>query len=364
MATKGATKAAAISNAEAATSSVRPYAPSWLHQLLGALGRLPGSPVLWFALLGVVAGLIYHVISWTIGRISPGQIDSSAGFWGFLLFAELWTAAHLERVASAAVDATRPALRLEAAAFDRLRYELAIAPARPAAIALVVAGVVTTLQYVIDPEGSSIAGLSVPLVATAFLAQLFIVGIFFVLLLQLVRQGRLIRTTLDRSAIVDPFLPGPLSGFSRLTSQVGIIIVGLVTAATFVTPIPDVGIAFVVSALPYVVIPPAIALLTFVVPLYGLHTRLETEKDRLQGEAEHRLKAVLAELNRDVDARDLTRADGLNKQLGSLLQQRDVLAKLPTWPWSTNTFRAVITAILLPITLFIIQGVLSRVLFV
>jgi len=52
---------------------------------------------------------------------------------------------------------------------------------------------------------------------------------------------------------------------------------------------------------------------------------------------------------------DLTRADGLNKTLGSLLQQRDVLAKLPTWPWSPGTLRGFVTVILLPIILFLVQ---------
>lgn len=64
-----------------------------------------------------------------------------------------------------------------------------------------------------------------------------------------------------------------------------------------------------------------------------------------------------------MDRGDLARADGLNKQLASMLQQREVLATLRTWPWSTGTLRAVITAILLPIVLFIVQSLLSRVLF-
>jgi hypothetical protein len=45
-----------------------------------------------------------------------------------------------------------------------------------------------------------------------------------------------------------------------------------------------------------------------------------------------------------------------------MLQQRDVLAKLPTWPWSTGTFRAVLSAILLPLFLFLLQALLARVL--
>ena len=58
----------------------------------------------------------------------------------------------------------------------------------------------------------------------------------------------------------------------------------------------------------------------FVIPLLGMHRRLAAAKLRLQGAAEERLKAILGELNRDVDARDLARADALQKTLTSLLQ--------------------------------------------
>ena len=99
--------------------------------------------------------------------------------------------------------------------------------------------------------------------------------------------------------------------------------------------------------------------IVFVVPLLGLHGRLVDEKERLQGEADDRLKGILAELNRDAGALELGRADALNKTLASLVQQRELLARLPTWPWSTTTLRAFVSAILLPLALFVVQRVLG-----
>ena len=348
------------SRAELAAAS-RPYPPSWLHELLQGLDRLPGPSWVWYSVLGLAVGLLYHLQFWVSGRSPFGQLDAENTFWGVVLSAELWTAAHIERVASSALDATRPALRLSAAELERLRYELTVAPALPSAIALLAAAALTVLGGIIDPVGSYIVGVPGLLLAAAILWESLIVGILFVGLLQLVRQMRLIRTTLDRSAIVDPFLPGPLNGFSRLTSSVGIAIIVLVTVGSVLTPVPSEPIPFVVKSLPFLVGAPVIALIAFVVPLYGLHTRLAVEKERLQGEAEHRLKAVLAELNHDVDSLDLSRADGLNKTLASVGQQREILAKLPTWPWSTGTLRAMTTAILLPLFLFVIQLLLSRI---
>lgn len=56
----------------------------------------------------------------------------------------------------------------------------------------------------------------------------------------------------------------------------------------------------------------------------------------------------------------MARADGLNRTLASLLVQRDILAKLPTWPWSTATLRGFGSAILLPMAIFVARQALSR----
>jgi hypothetical protein len=68
----------------------------------------------------------------------------------------------------------------------------------------------------------------------------------------------------------------------------------------------------------------------------------------------------MSEINRDVDAGDLSRADAYSKTLATLLQQRDVVGRLPTWPWSPGTLRAISTAVALPLVLFLVQRVLSQ----
>jgi hypothetical protein len=340
----------------------RPYPPGWLHHLLGWLDSLPGPAWITYVAIGAVQSLLFHLQPWTLGRSAFGTLDATNLYWGVILTLLLWLPRYLDRVAASSLEASRPALSLSDAEVARLRYELTVDPASWSAAALVVSVILTLLQFIVDPVGSNLVGLAAPLVAAAFVGQVVNVAILLVLLTQLIRQMRLIRRTLEESAIVDPFLPGPLSAFSRLTSRTGIAIVILVTSGfLIVPPSPDLA-AFLVTSAPYVVVPPIIAIIAFVVPLQGLHGRLDAEKDRLQADVEVRLKGLLAELNRDVDARDLRRADGLNKTLASMLQQREVVARLPTWPWSTGSLRTIITAIFLPIFLFTIQLILARVL--
>ncbi len=49
----------------------------------------------------------------------------------------------------------------------------------------------------------------------------------------------------------------------------------------------------------------------------------------------------------------------LGKSIAALWRERDIIAKLPTWPWSTGTLRGFVSALLLPITLFLIQRLLG-----
>ena len=352
-----------VTDAARAASPARPYPPGWLHQVLRWLDRLPGPAWAWYAVIGLAASVVYHLEFWVVGRTPYGAVDAENTFWGVVLFAGLCTVAYLEGVASAAVDTARPALRLSDAEIERLRYNLVVAPALPAAAALGIAVTLAVLGTILDPVGSYIVGVPGPIVVAAVLVGVLTYGILYTVLAQLIRQVRLIRATLDRSALIDPFVPGPLSGFSRLTSRVGIAVILVVTSGLLFTVVPTDPVAFLFRSLPYLVIAPAIALLAFLVPVYGVHTRLKAEKERLQGEAEHRLKALLDLLNDDVDRRDVSRSEGLHQQLASMVQQREILAKLPTWPWSIGTLRAVISAIFLPMALFLVQGVLSRLLF-
>lgn len=95
-------------------------------------------------------------------------------------------------------------------------------------------------------------------------------------------------------------------------------------------------------------------------PLTGVHRALQDQKDLLEDAAQGRLKSALEDMAREVDARDLSRADAWNKTLANLQAEGAILAKLPTWPWSTSTLRGFASAILLPIALLLAQQLVSR----
>jgi hypothetical protein len=58
----------------------------------------------------------------------------------------------------------------------------------------------------------------------------------------------------------------------------------------------------------------------------------------------------------------MSTADALNKTLASLVVERELLAKIPTWPWQPGALTGFLTALLLPIILWLIQRILERML--
>jgi hypothetical protein len=267
----------------------------------------------------------------------------------------------VERGTAASFSAFRPILTISEDQAQRLRETLTTIPARPAWIITAIAVVATVGSFVVEP-GTYIDGVPLPLVVGEFICQAVYTAILFQLLYWLIRQTTAVRRTLAHSVAIDIFRPGPLNAFATLTARPGIALSLLVAAGVLITGSSSTLEAFLVNSAPYLVVPPVVAVIAFVLPLTGAHARLVEQKDRLRDDAERRLEATLGELNRDVDARDISRADGLNKTLASLILQRDVLARLATWPWSTSTLRTFVTALLLPMVLFLLQLVVTRVL--
>jgi hypothetical protein len=102
------------------------------------------------------------------------------------------------------------------------------------------------------------------------------------------------------------------------------------------------------------------SVIVFILPLRGAQRRIAAEKSRLQTEVGQRLEATIAAIHDSVDRGELDRADALNRSLSSLMAERDLVNHLPTWPWQPGTIGAVISAIVLPVGLWLVTRLLER----
>ncbi|MGB3904338.1 MAG: hypothetical protein WBB22_05400 [Anaerolineae bacterium] len=74
------------------------------------------------------------------------------------------------------------------------------------------------------------------------------------------------------------------------------------------------------------------------------------------------LEARIVELHERLNSGNLEGMENLNLAIASLEIEQNALSRIPTWPWQPETVRLLITALLLPLGLWITQLVLQAIL--
>jgi hypothetical protein len=105
-----------------------------------------------------------------------------------------------------------------------------------------------------------------------------------------------------------------------------------------------------------------IALITFIWPQLGLHRLQVDAKERLLDEANERFEATIADLHQRIDNGQIEGIFDLSSAISGVEQERQAIERIPTWPWEPEVVRLLVTALALPLGLWIIQFVLQRVL--
>lgn len=307
---------------------------------------------LWLAGIAVVA-----VVRWLDGSLAFPEVDLYQAASTFYGPAALGLLHLLQTVAGSSMKAFRPALDGDEQEYARLAYELTTIPAGGALLAtgfgLLAAVAAVAFDSTILAEESISLAASIIILAVIYWA----VVIVPIVLYNTVRQLRLVTTIHRLATRIDLFQPQPLYAFSALSASAGVGLLlfnyysALTDPTTFTNPIwyAVFGISVIVAGA------------FFVLPLLGMHRRIAGEKQRLLAEANERLRVTIADLHRQVDERDTREADTLSKTMSSLVLERQILEKMPTWPWQADAFRGFLTALVLPIVLWLITRILERV---
>jgi hypothetical protein len=291
-------------------------------------------------------------------------LDPYNTVFGVMAIVELALIRHLDGVAAGALRAFRPLLARDDADSADLERRFTTVPWGPTAVYTLAWIGLGTIGIAADPEAHRLQGVTTPTAIVLVAFEVAINALLGVLIIKAVSHLRAVAKLHREAPGIDLLAPAPLYAFSRLTSQTALsllflvaILVPSLAPAYFADALDSTRTAFVASMSLLVVA----AIAIFVLPLYGMHRRIALERERLQGASGARLQAILDELDRDIRGRDLSRADGLNKLIASVLAERDMLAKLPTWPWQAATLRAFVSALLLPVLVYVLARAAERV---
>ncbi len=363
---------ATAEGAEGGEKSVsRSYASSWLDAIVGAIERLPGPT--WAAYL-VLTGLALSYVAVEAALSSRGLFGQDPAYfaYAFGMIYPLVAYHYLSRGALVAWDTFRPSTDCDDGQAAGWRTQLSTTPARAAIVVYVAAVVFYIALLAWSPQGFDLVGHPPAFVAMRVVSEAFwLAPLTWMVVYMIYRQTRIV-SQLHRSVVrVDLLQPGPLHAMSRLTARNAIALL-LIQIFLILVPLPNVSesarLALALVVAPFTLLSVA----AFVLPLRGMYSLLEAEKGRRTAIVSTRLDSTLAKLHDvvdeetagspDADASRLAqvRIDGLNKALTSLLQERDFVGHLSSWPWDPSTLRAVVSAFALPIVLFILTRALER----
>jgi hypothetical protein len=178
---------------------------------------------------------------------------------------------------------------------------------------------------------------------------------FALLFYHTIRQLRLVSRIHSQATSINLFQPQPLYAFSTLTLRTA---VALVLLSYYIVAVSS-GVSMGPATIGLLGINLTLSVVLFMLPLYGMHTRLREEKNRMMSAVSGRIEGVFSSLHRALEDPLAGQIDTLNKGLTSLMVERDLIVKSPTWPWTPGTVRAFASTAVLPIALWLITRALE-----
>jgi hypothetical protein len=351
--------------AAAPSRSIDAIAPgghgSFIDRLIRGIASQPFGGWWVYALLLIGAGTWATVVRWTTGAAPVGEVDLAT--LTFTFFLPYWLAMihYLDKSAEQAVATFSPALGGSDEKLAFWRRELTSLPPGPVAAAALVGALFGALLVAGTPPSIYLLFTSSQLETQLLLGWLIVLSFtgFAIVLYHTWHQLKAVRGIHAAAVEIDPFRSAPLFAFSRLTALTGIaylliLVYSLTINGEFTKAAGPAFLTYLTLIVP--------ALACFVLPLMGMHGRLAAAKSELLAESDARIQAVRTELYRRIDTSELSGARDVRDALEGLNIVRDLIVRLPTWPWSPQLLGGFVTALLLPIVIWFITRALGSVL--
>jgi len=331
------------------------FPSSWQNRFFDRVDRLPIPNLAVYVLILVGLTLLNHLAPWLEGKLPWGEIDPYQFNFQIWSLVVLIGSGYFLAFSRSALIKFRAALEIPQEEFDQLAHRFTQVPARTGWLISLMAAPLSILTGSISASYQR-SGLSV----LVFLAtSVFLFSLVFFFFYYLVHALRMTVRLYERVEQVNIFHLEPLYAFSGLTSRIGIFFV-IGTMLSYLTNIafsetPQVGSFFFFTSINL-----TLAVLAFILPLGGIHRKLEGAKESASWENDRRLDEAYRALHERNDRKDFAGMADFHHSIEALLAFRTEIKSISTWPWGPGTLRSFITALLLPIVLWVAQQLISR----
>lgn len=335
----------------------KPYSSSWINSFLNWIdSRLVPN---WLLFVGIyVLSVLYLALA-----LWAESYDTMAENLDLIFLNAVWipfplaSMQYMIRYADRVLDRFHPVMECSHGDLERMRYKMKMIPQ---SVAVVIPLIVGSLIYYDAIWGASIVigELQSP-IAKAIGPLYPVFGFSFIPLLVYLtlRQLHAISGMFARVKEVNIFHLQPLYIPSTLTARTGVIWILYLNANILISGVgggTNLALVIVVG-----VVKILLAISAFVVPLWGIHRKIVREKKRTLGENSALIENAYSELKHFLETKDYARMDQLKEGISSLFSYRAALEKAPTWPWQPETFRGFLSAVFLPLVIWIVQRLLA-----
>jgi hypothetical protein len=333
-----------------------PYPPSWVNRLHAWIDTLPVAAWVVYLMTFLSVVLVSHAFAWVDGYVPVGSLDPYFAAPAFYLVLGYGGIHFLDRIASRAWTVFRPLVSLDDEEAGRVAYVLVTMPVRPVLVCVVL-GIVTAVTYFLLQYGRPFDLSRGPLtVITGLPLTCVIFAGTWTLFYHSLHQLRIIGRIHGYVASIDLLHLERSHAFASVTAATGLALLALGYVGVPTTP----GSLTNPQVIAWAALTTTAAVVCFVVPLNGIRGLIAAEKSRRLEAINRLLGQALGDLHRRVGQGDRSDATAIKDQVSSLLTERDVVARVSTWPWSPGTLRGFGTAIVLPVVLWLVYRVLER----
>lgn len=338
---------------------VRPYSPSWINRVTNWIDSLPGPALAPY----FIFGFILYLLQMSSVRIEGKTLDLSFSIIPIYVSVAIPSLLGLTRFfdlrAEKALENMHSVLNLSDEKYYEIQYRLTTLPSGKSLLAsLILVCSIFGLEAIYGTY--QLAELEAMPVSSNVVRLIYYIG-FWVLgafFYHTLHQLHLINEIYSKHTQVNLFRIKPLYAFSNLSALTAGSIAMITYGWLLVNPDLEMNAGIVLLN----VIIFLLVLVTFLWPQLGIHGLQVKEKDRLVEEANQRLEKIINEIHESVDGGKLGRMAELNLAIMTIEIELKNLKSIHTWPWQPETVRWLVTALVLPLGLWLLQFVLQRVL--
>jgi hypothetical protein len=329
------------------TERLPAFGPRWLYRFFSFWDSLPIPGWLAGAAVALAFAVVFHLAAWQQGALPPGQLDNYLSILGLVLVVIPATWGFFTRRGHQALiqffQNTKSRAQIEkiAADFNSL----------PSAVLFLVLGVLWGYAdyFFIFKTQIPLSALVLP--QLSLITWLAIHALGTLLLGRTLRQLGLMRRFYGEIK-VNLFDPLPIYALSRYGSTTTIVFllltytVGLLAVSHFFTS----PIGYFFQAIGVVT-----ALLMFFVPLMGTNQRMRQAKARLLAQLGKDIEVVYLLVHSAVQKREFAKLARIQTGVMSLKNEQEIIQRIPTWPWQPGTLLNLLTPMLIPVIVYLIQ---------